>query len=65
MNLRTWLAANKISIADFAGRIGVTQTAVYRYVDGDRTPRPEVLRQIHAATGGEVTANDFLHSEAA
>lgn len=63
MNLRSWLTDHNVSVADFAGRIGVTQTAAYRYVAGDRMPRPEVLRRIHAETAGEVTANDFLHPD--
>lgn len=50
----------KISHADFAKRIGVTQAAISRYVNGERFPSPELIRKIHEATDMSVTANDLL-----
>lgn len=60
MKLGTHLAANGITHAEFAIRIGTSQAAVTRYVLGQRTPRPEVIARIAEATGGDVTANDFM-----
>ena len=45
--------------AAFAGEIGTTVMAVYRYLSGKRIPTPEVMARIVAVTGGQVTANDF------
>lgn len=50
----------KVSHADFAKRIGVTQAAISRYVNGERFPSPELIRKIHEATDKCVTANDLL-----
>jgi transcriptional regulator with XRE-family HTH domain len=50
----------KVSYAEFADRIGVTQAAISRYVDGKRFPSPELIRKIHEATDRSVTANDLL-----
>lgn len=50
----------KVSHADFAGRIGVTQATISRYVNGERFPSPEHIRKIQEATADRVTANDLL-----
>ncbi len=50
----------KVSHADFAKRIGVTQAAISRYVNGERFPSPELIRKIHEATAECVTANDLV-----
>lgn len=50
---------------DFAARIGVTPTMVTEYAEGRMWPRREVMQAIMRETGGQVTANDFLHPEAA
>lgn len=64
MDLRAYLDCREIEIAAFAAEIGVTQTSLYRYLAGDRTPRKDVLLRIQAATRGEVSPNDFFRSEA-
>lgn len=63
--LQTFLDENGLTQRDFADRIGATQGAVARWVNGRRFPSPAVLRAIFAATGGQVTANDFLAEEPA
>ncbi|MEH6476677.1 MAG: helix-turn-helix transcriptional regulator [Sneathiella sp.] len=60
MKLKTWLDSRKIKAVTFAENVGVTHSTIGRYVSGDRFPRPEILRRIEVATGGKVTANDFL-----
>jgi transcriptional regulator with XRE-family HTH domain len=52
--------APKLSHAEFGERIGVTQAAISRYLNGDRFPSPELIRKIQAATNDAVTANDLL-----
>ena len=42
---------------ELAGRIGVTEAVVSRYVSGDRDPKPEVLANIATALH---TTSDFL-----
>jgi transcriptional regulator with XRE-family HTH domain len=64
MKLSSYLDAAKETHEAFAKRIGVSQAAVSRYAAGARLPRPEVLHRIVEATGGKVTANDFLSDEA-
>lgn len=60
MNLSDYLSENSISRAEFAERIGVSEVSICRYVMKKRVPRPEQLRRIREATGGAVTANDFM-----
>jgi transcriptional regulator with XRE-family HTH domain len=60
MKLASYLETNKIPDSAFAEAIGVTRQAVYRYRTGDRFPERPVLAKISEATGGEVTANDFV-----
>lgn len=43
----------------FAEKIGVTQGALSRYVNGVRLPPPSIMRAIYVATRGVVTPNDF------
>jgi predicted transcriptional regulator len=60
MRLADFLADREMSQAEFGKRIGATQAAVSRYADGSRMPRREHLSRIRKATGGVVTADDFL-----
>lgn len=60
MTLGEWLAANRVSHDDFAGRIGRDRSSVTRYVSGERMPRPAVMARISRETRGQVTANDFV-----
>lgn len=59
MQLREYLDRREITIPVFAERIGVSVQAVHRYVTGERTPRPEVMKRIAAVTQGDVEPNDF------
>lgn len=59
MKLSEYLKINGIRIGDFASKIGVTEQAVYKYVRGERLPRPAVMAAISAESGGAVTSNDF------
>lgn len=49
----------------FAEKIGRTPSMVTDYCDGNAWPDRETMEAIVRETGGEVTANDFLHTEAA
>lgn len=64
MQLRQYLDANKITIPDFAERIGVSVQSVHRYVGNERKPRPEIMEKIRSVTEGHVQPNDF-YAEAA
>lgn len=60
MKLASWLEEKNINRRDFAGRIGVSEVAVTRYLNGDRIPRRAHMLRIAEVTSGEVTANDFM-----
>jgi hypothetical protein len=60
MQLADYLKTNGISDEDFGHAIGVTRQAVHRYKTFGRFPERPVLSKIFEATGGVVTANDFL-----
>lgn len=62
MKLAAYLECNDISPAEFAGRISVHETSVYRYLRGERIPNRDTLERIHLETNGQVTANDFFTS---
>lgn len=48
---------------EFAAKIGVSPTMITLYCEQDVVPTAGVLRRIFDATGGEVTANDFVHTD--
>lgn len=60
MILSRYLERKKLSPSAFAETIGVKRQTVHRYLNGERTPWPDVMARITAATGGAVTANDFM-----
>jgi hypothetical protein len=60
MQLRAHLSETKEPIASFAARVQVDVKTMYRYLAGQRFPAPDVLRRIREATGGAVTADDFV-----
>ncbi len=60
MKLEAYLTKNQKSIEEFAQEAGISAQAIYKYLRGERIPRKEFLTRMAAATGGEVTANDFL-----
>lgn len=60
MDLGAYLQTNKLSQAQMASRLDVSQGAVNRYVLGLRMPRPAILRRIERVTDHKVTAEDFL-----
>ena len=45
-----------------AARLEIDRTTISRLRRGKRMPSVEMMRAIWEATGGAVTANDFVHS---
>lgn len=64
MELATYLEKSRITYEAFAERIGVSVFAVGKYARRQRTPRPEIMARIKAATDGAVTADDFVPAPA-
>lgn len=61
MTLSDYLAANALSLGQFARRIGAKNArTVQRYVKGARTPSPAMMAAIARETGGQVRPNDFF-----
>jgi transcriptional regulator with XRE-family HTH domain len=60
MKLAQYLKDNEVKVTDFAEKVGVTATALQRYIDGERRPKAEVLEAIHRETNGKVQPNDFF-----
>ena len=59
MKLEAYLAENKISLGEFARRIGVCNArTVQRYVRG-RRPSGPIMDRIAVETGNMVMPNDF------
>lgn len=66
MRLDEWLKAKNISTTEFARLAGLGDRAiVHRYRYGRQVPRLKSMRKIQQATGGEVTANDFVDQQEA
>lgn len=64
MRLNDWMSqagATDQTLADTIGR-GIDRSTISRIRRGKRMPSAELMRLIHEATGGAVTANDFVHS---
>ncbi|OYD80958.1 transcriptional regulator [Azospirillum brasilense] len=64
MTLDEWLTSSGTPEEAFAASILTSQAAVNRYRRKLRTPRPEIMARIVAATKGSVTPNDFYTNPA-
>ncbi len=63
MKLSDWLIEHRYRKGEFAKMIGVTGGFVTQLCDGTGRPSMAVAERIYTATGGEVTANDFMRLE--
>ena len=63
MTLEQFLSERKLSLAEFARRIGSTTESVRRYRNHYHIPTREWMAKIVKETGGLVTANDFYGIE--
>lgn len=60
MRLTDYLDAHSITDAEFGSRIGLSQPQVSKLRRGKHWPQRETMERIREATGGAVTADDFL-----
>ncbi len=60
MKLGEYLESKGIKRGEFAQSIGVTGGWITALCDGTGWPSREVAEKIAVATGGDVSANDFL-----
>ncbi|MBX9697897.1 MAG: helix-turn-helix domain-containing protein [Acetobacteraceae bacterium] len=59
MTLAEFRAAEKMTLAALAERLGLPLTTLHGYISGKRQPDPEIIPRIVDATGGRVTAADL------
>ena len=57
------MAKDAITQGQLARDLGCTQTAVSRYLSGERIPRPSVMLLIYKVSDGAVTPNDLVLGE--
>lgn len=55
------MMAGEVSDEALASQLSVDRSTISRIRRGARMPSPEMMRKLHDATGGAVTANDFVH----
>lgn len=60
MDLSAYLTKSKTTYEAFAKTVGASSFAVGKWARGQRMPRAMMLSRIREATGGAVTADDFL-----
>jgi transcriptional regulator with XRE-family HTH domain len=60
MTLHGYLQIKRITRDEFATHMRCTRQAVGNWINGTRTPTPEMIRRIHAATKGKVSRRDFV-----
>ena len=60
MQLSDWLAREGVKRKDFAEKIGVSPSYVTALCDGSLWPGRRIMGLIKRATGGDVTADDFM-----
>ena len=63
MKLGAYLTERKLSAAAFGREVNASRSAVGRWVSGARFPEQGSLKAIIRATGGRVTADDFLSDD--
>ena len=62
--LQQWLDEKEMKVAEFAAATSLSDKSIYKYLSGERTPRPKTARRIKDFTGGEITLNSFIPAEA-
>jgi predicted transcriptional regulator len=60
MRLSVYLAKNQLNPEQFAARVGVHPTTIYRLLSGATIPKRQNLKKILAATEGEVDISDLM-----
>lgn len=60
MKLDAYLKSEGISLTALAARLGRPVSTVHSWVNGDRRPSWDAAAAIERATGGHVTAADFV-----
>ena len=60
MKLKTHLEQQNMTVTAFAAKAGLEIATVWRAANEKVTPSPRTMRAIAAASGGEVTPNDFV-----
>ncbi len=60
MKLAEYLKREGLTLGQFGARVGVAKPTVPHWVHGNSRPDWFRIRAIQAATGGEVTAEDFV-----
>jgi DNA-binding transcriptional regulator YdaS (Cro superfamily) len=60
MDLEEYLHQNRLSIKEFANRIGYHRTSIGEVINGTRRPGNKMIRFIEVATEGLVTREDLL-----
>ena len=63
MKLAQYLTDSGLKQEDFAKLVGISQPHVSRLLKGGTWPQRALLQRITEATGGKVTADDFLVPE--
>lgn len=64
MKLIDYMTSNNINAAKLAEKANVPASTITRLLSGARVPRLSLLEKIMDATGGAVTPNDFLPTDA-
>lgn len=65
MKLATYLSENDIKPVAFAALLDVAPSTITRILRGERTPRIDLIAKIKTATGGKVSAEDWMSEVAA
>jgi|14BtaG_2_1085337.scaffolds.fasta_scaffold115749_2 predicted transcriptional regulator len=60
MPLEEWMALTATTQGQLARHLGICQTAVSRYLSGQRIPRPSVMLDIYEVSDGDVSPNDLV-----
>jgi transcriptional regulator with XRE-family HTH domain len=63
MKLAAYLKDTDQTYRQFAAKLGCDAAQVNRWANGRRSPTLEMCARIRAATGGRVSADDFLPDE--
>jgi DNA-binding transcriptional regulator YdaS (Cro superfamily) len=65
MKLSEYIAQRRGTAADLARSVGVNHSTILRWASGAHAPSLKMCAALDRATGGAVTAADFLADQAA
>ena len=59
-DIKTYLSSTNQTVAEFAAKAGISAQSLYKYINGERTPRKNHYNKMVLASDGVLDASTFF-----